>query len=378
MVKKILVFLASSALSLCLLLAVMSAVVLAVFNADNLKKWLNDGRVYDSIVPALLEEAEQTVADNPENGNTNPLKDPGVKEAAGAALSPAFLKTNTEEVVESIDVWLKGEVNRPAFTIELSEAKNTFAAKVGTYATERYAALPDCAPGQIPDTSDVLTVACKVPGYDPAADVQKAVDDLKNSQEFLADTTITASDIKIGEGNDTQPLFERLEGLPRLYQGIQTVPYIFGLLAVAGGIVVLFASETKRRGVKTIATTVVPVGLVLFLQAWLVSVGMDRLYESVNNSNEAGQGLKTVAVNGLKGFGDDFWRSLMTFAVVVTLIGLALVVGLLVTRPKKDDNDPTAPEPEIEQPASHAIHVESHTHEAESHKSDKPVRKIEG
>ncbi|MCW1908657.1 MAG: hypothetical protein KIH63_004930 [Candidatus Saccharibacteria bacterium] len=378
MLKKIIVFLANSFLSLCLLLAVMSAVILAVFNGGNLKKWLNEGQVYDNIVPALLEEAEQAVEENPENGQINPLKDPGVQAAAQAALSPAFLKTNTEEVVDSIDAWLKGEISQPAFTIELSEAKNTFAAKVGTYATERYAALPDCAPGQIPDTSDVLKVACKVPGYDPAADVQKAVDDLKNSQEFLPDTTITASDVKIGEGSDTQPLFQKLEGLPRLYQLVQAIPYVFGFLALGGGVVVLFASETKRRGVKTIASTVVPVGLVLFLQAWLVSVGMDRLYESVNNSTDAGQGLKTVAVNGLQGLGNDFWRSLMTFAVIVTLIGLAMVVGLLVTRQKNDSQQPESTKPAHEEPATEPEPEAAVSPEPKEHKTDKPSRKIEG
>lgn len=370
MIKKIVVFLANSAMSLFLLLAVMSAVLLAVFNATNIKQWLSEGKVYDNIVGALLEQAETAVQEDVEAGKTNPLKDPGVQAAAQKALSPEFLRSNTEEVVDGVSAWLDGKTPQPVFAIELSDVKKTFAANVGTYATERYAALPDCAPGQVPGSTDVLQVTCKVPGYNPEADIQKAVSELQNSPDFLPDETITPEDIKAfgdAQGSEQQPLFQKLEGLPQLNQAIQFVPLVFGLLTVASALTVLFASETKRRGVKTIASTIVPVGLVLFLEAWLVSIGIDRLTESVANSSDAGQSLRQVFVNIVHGLGDDLWRSVMTFAVVVTLSGLALIVGLVLTRPKHDPMPPVEPQ---EPPAGPQPTDE---HQAQASKVDEPA-----
>lgn len=333
MIKKIILFLANSLLSFGLLLAVTAAVLLAVFNADNIKKWLSEGKVYTDLVPALLDEAEARMGDSSEGDTTNPLTDPGVQAAAEKALSPAFLQASTEEVIDSIDDWLKGQVDTPTFTIDLAEVKNSFATDVGDYASQRYASLPECATGQIPDTTDVLKVTCKVGGYDPAADIQQAVDDLKNSKDFLADTTITAEDIVIGDEGDKQPVFQRLEDLPRAMRAVSFLPYVLGVFTAGAAMVVLSVSDSRRRGVKTIASTIIPVGLVLFLEAWLLSVGIERWHRQVTSSADA-SGLERVAVNGMRGLGDDLWRSVMTFAVIITLVGLGLVIGLLVTRHK--------------------------------------------
>jgi hypothetical protein len=333
MVKKIMVLLANTFMSLMLLLAVSSAIFLATFTGTNLKSWLREGKVYDEVIGAALDEAEKDLGAS----EVASLSDPGVREAAKRALSPTFLESSTNEVIDSTSAWVNGVIARPDFAIELQDVKNNFASYVGTYAADRFAALPNCQANQIPASTDVLKVECKPAGYNPEADIQKAVNELKNSDKFLSEEVITIDDFKIESNGQTVLFIDRFQNLPDAYQAYQLAPYLLGGIALISGVIVLLASETRRRGVKIITGTVIPVGLMLFLVAWLVDIGTDRLSREVNATLESGQSLKTILVSVTQLAGDDLWRVVMIWAVIVTTVGLGLAVGLILSHPNKVD-----------------------------------------
>lgn len=340
MLKKFLIFFANSVMSLSLFLAATFAVILITFTGPHIKSWLEKADVYNTVVPAVLDQASTLVNEDGDPDHNNPFNDEGVKQAAKDSITPEFLRSNVEMVIDSVTVWLKGETPRPDFVIELGGVKDTFASNVGTYAADRYAALPECEPGQVPTSDDVLQIECKVPGYDPTADIEKAVGELKNGEEFLADTTISADDIKLGEEGDSEPLFTKIEQAPQAYQGAQWIPVFFGIVALGSALVVLFASPTKRRGVRVIASTITPVGLVLFLEAWLANLGVSRIQEEVARSVDSSDGLKNVALAVVQALGQDMAHWIMVFAAIITGLGLSMIVALILTRQKADTEEP--------------------------------------
>lgn len=378
MLRKILVVIAGSFFSLWLILMVLATAVVMSFTPHNLKDWLNDSNAYDTIVDDIIAQSE-TLNKPEDEEHENPLNDPGLQAAARETLNPGLLRATAEEIIDGTTPWLEGTADRPDFSINLAAIKNDFADRIGTYARTRYAALPVCQAGQVPKSTDILSLDCQPPGFNPEAEIQKSITELKTSDEFLSDTALTAEDIGAGgEGEDKRPLYQRLEKLPGVYEKASMVPFVLGGLALISALIILLASTEKRRGVRRIMTTFYVSGGLLIVTSWLVKYAFDRGMESLTRSADDSKGLQRTAVAVLDQVQQSLNSIILRFGLAFVAIAALLTLYLVLTRHKapKEAETPVSteksaePETETKEAAEPKAKEEKKPAEAKAKKSD--------
>src|SRR5579872_1207340 len=112
--RRVALFFVGGLFSLLLfLLALDIGLIRIVGQPQSIKGILNDSGIYNSIVPGLLSENKQISS----SGGSVPLSDPVVHSAAESTLTPAFLRTNVNQAIDSIYAWLDGKVAQPGFSL---------------------------------------------------------------------------------------------------------------------------------------------------------------------------------------------------------------------------------------------------------------------
>ncbi len=358
MFRKFLVFLASSGFALFLFLTVATGSLVLTLTPNNVKSWLKGSQVYDTIVEDLLKQS-QTLYQGGQGDN--PLKDPGLQAAAKQTFTPAFLQSTAEQVIDGTMPWLEGKVAKPTFAIDVAGVKAAFADNIGAYATKRLASLPVCGPGESPaadgNSDDVLTMTCRPAGYSAEAEIQKTVNELKTNPEFLADTTITADTLQGGENaTDKRPLYEQFNEVPKIYQLARLVPLVLGAIALIDGLIIIFLSTERRRGMRRVAITLGFTVVVLLGQVWLVNFGIAKAQERLSSPSSVTGGLQTTGVAVLKEVQQDLTHFILLFSVGFLAVAALLVLYLVLTRTKTTkpgSKVSTAPPEEL--PAVHPL-----------------------
>ena len=332
MLKKIIVFFAASSFSLLLILAVSVTIIATTITPNRVKSWLRHSDVYTTIVDDIIRQSKTL---NKSNAGSSPLDDPGIQDAAKKSFTPSFLQSSAEQIIDGTAPWLKGNAPRPAFQVDLTGVKGTFADNVGAYATTRYAALLACALGQAPANADVLSITCRPAGFDPAPEIQKAVNDLKNSKDFLGTTTITPDTLSKDNNGDSRPIEERLKIVPKVYRAIQIAPLVLGGLALLDGLIVVFASSTKRKGLRRIVGSLWSTGIALGVEVALGAYGLKKAQDKLAGDATINPSLQRTLNSLLRAASNDFLRVTMICTAVIVGAAFLITVYLLATRSKK-------------------------------------------
>lgn len=238
--RKFLVFLAGTSVTFLLMSVAFTATVALTFTPANLKSWLNASDVYDTIVSDIFKQSQDALAEG--SGNPEIINQTAVREAAAKAFTPEFLQASTEQFIDGLVPWLEGRVALPTFQISVSDVKTAFAQNIGDFARNHYNSLPPCAPGQLPDTSDILSVPCKVKGISIDAEAQKIVNKVLDSKEFLPEPVLSAQTWTSSEGENKKSVFENISYVPKIYQWSRIAPFVLGVLAIAALAVIIFLS----------------------------------------------------------------------------------------------------------------------------------------
>lgn len=258
---------------------------------DKVKSIIKDSGIYSSAVSGVIEESLKEQAKD-QSGEEKlediPLDRPEIKAAAEKAFTPEFLQTSTEQFIDGTYRWLDGEVEKPDFSIDLSDAKDTLFDNIVTYAKERTETLPACEPGEIPEEVDIFNAECVPAGFNIDSEIARVRSDLDNG-EFLEDTTLTADDIGKKEGQPAGATFtDNLAQLPRAYQNIQLAPLFLAGLAALAALMIIFASVTKRKGMRRVAITLVAAGLILLIGTVALDAGLSRAQNAAIGSEDVG------------------------------------------------------------------------------------------
>jgi hypothetical protein len=311
-----------------------------------MKMWLKDGGVYGHIVSDILSDNKTL---NKDTGQTNSnrkiaLDDPGIKAVASKTFSPEFLQTTVEKVIDGTTPWLNGKTPKPTFQIDISQVKNEFADNIGVYARSRYDALPVCAGSQPTNTDDILTISCRPPGYNPAPEVQKAVTDLKTSPDFLGQTSFNSDNLTTGNGNDKQPLFQKLDKAPRVYRLAKLAPIVLGVLSLLDALIIIFWSTVRRSGIRRVATSLYLTGGLLMLEVWGIGFGLGRATDKISSSSSDHKSLQTTAISVIEQIQKSINHSVLIFAVSFLVIAALFTIYLIASRQKIHKTDESKPE----------------------------------
>jgi hypothetical protein len=232
-----------------------------------LKKWLSSGNVYQKLPAAFINQAarEQGKEQNPDGSDIS-LSDPNVKQAAEQALSPAFFQRSVEGVIDGSFHWLDGQKTKPDFNVDVLSVKQNFADNLGSYFKQRYQALPVCANGALPSSTDLLKINCRP--SDGNFDIDQAISDQKllilQNKDFLGQSSITADSLGDSDQGNQSKVFDQ-KAIPRAYRAFRLSPLVFAGLAVLSGLIVVLLCEVKKFGVRKLGWRFIVAGILALL-----------------------------------------------------------------------------------------------------------------
>lgn len=242
-------------------------------NPARVKQALKDSGVYERI-PAVI--YDNSVDSNSTTSASIPLKSPVVRQAAIDTFNPVFVQKSAENLIDGTYGWLDGQTNAPQFTIDLKAAKDNFARVL----SERLGKLPKCSAEQQAKIKkfDAFSSTCLPAGIDVAAAKKEVVKETANSDNFLKETKIDASTFKDSDG---KPVFDNYSEVPKTYQAALRIPYIAGAICLLLGAGVVYASKTRREGLKKLSKLLVISGFFVAL----VPIAVSHLIENILKSS---------------------------------------------------------------------------------------------
>lgn len=257
--RKLLFWFSRFILHTSLLLAISTATTASLFGSPNaIKDVLSKSGAYDQVLDDVLKKAGQ---DNQE-GEENPLKDPKIQELIKQVFTPQRQQSIVENVADGTYRWLDGKVDKPDFKIDLSDAKVIIADGVATHGIERLKTLPVCK--RAPSTIDPFSAECRPPNINYDKEKERLKNEMLNHKDFLPEPVITID--SLAKDQSGQTFVDKFGKLPDAFRVMKMLPWIFFLVALlaAGGVV--FAAESKRKGISIVGRTMFWDGLfILFI-----------------------------------------------------------------------------------------------------------------
>ncbi|HVV25542.1 MAG TPA: hypothetical protein VHC21_00710 [Candidatus Saccharimonadales bacterium] len=295
--RKVGVFLLSVILFVSLLgFALSVSAGIAVTHPQKVKNWLNQSNVYGAFVTDAINQAKQSAGDDSGSSTSSSsvvsLNDAAVQQIARSTFSSKTLQGDVNTFVNSNYDWLKGKTSTPDFKVDLTSAKQTFADKVGDYVQTYLTSLPVCTDAQLSEINtqdiDPLDLTCRPAGVLPSTVSAQVSDDIANSNAFLSNPVITATNLDPKGDTETTPYYQNLSGLPKVYQFGTKIPLIAGIIALASLLGVIFVAKRHRQGLRVAAIVLALAGVVLVIIKFLSNHITDKVQHHVL-SNSTGQ-----------------------------------------------------------------------------------------
>lgn len=318
---------------------------------ETVKELAAESGVYEKFVTAALETSTQEA--KTANANLSiPLDNIVVIQAAKQALPPSFIEEKANIIIDANYAWLQGKTPAPSFRVDISDAKQNFAQRVGQYITERLKGLPACTDQQLAQIAgtgtavDPLTITCRPATVNAETEGARVTSELQKST-FLQQPVITADTLGREANSQTPTYYADLSQLPRAYQLMQWAPVVLGIVAAISALAVLFLAPYRRRGWRRIGIIFVLAGLILIGTKLVATTAANQLSDRVA-TNVAAE-LAQPRTEFIHHVADTLVKVNLIVGGVLTLLGLAILIYLyLIGRQKKvarpdDFHDAAAP-----------------------------------
>lgn len=312
--------------SVFIFILVTSLVIL--FRPNNIKEWVQESGVYATLSSTIINQGIQQ-----QTATNISFDDPAVQSSIKLALSPKFIESSSETIIDSLFTWLDGSSEKLAFTISTDPVKQVFADDIINYATKRYNSLPACKNNSLPASSDPLTIDCRPP-Y--GVDINQLTADLRTqimqNEDFLPNSALTADTLF-----KNAPVLGSNSVLPDIYRFMQYAPYLlaFSLLVTALSAVAL--NESKRRTVGKVGSILIVSSILAMVALWLTAFGISALRDQLQlqqNSEYAGTYINIV-LSILNALRVDMLKTAGVISIAFALLGTIILVYLKLRSGKK-------------------------------------------
>jgi hypothetical protein len=310
--------------------------LLQVFgNPEPIKKALERSGIYQTVVENALTQTQE------EQGaaaiGSIPLDRPEIQNVIKTAASPELLQAKTENALDAVYAWLRGETPELAFSLELGDVRANLANGIEQYAVQYASSLPACAPGASVDPNNLFNATCLPEGADPAQLAAQAKNNFLQS-EALKETTLDANTIKTDDG---RTLAQSIRAMPNVYRSATWGVSGFGLLALLLTGATILLSSSWRSGLKKVLIVFIAVGALGMIVSQLSSIGMDRVAEAAKTPlKQSAASVAEILLNNLR----NWW---LWYSIALIAIGIAALAALYFTKPGqevgKDKEDAIAP-----------------------------------
>jgi hypothetical protein len=314
------------------------------------KKLVAESGIYDSVIPNVLQQTKSIQT----SVGTISASDPAIQSAANSAISPQFVKQNTETAIDSVYKWLDGSIAQPDFKIDLSSAKANFADSVASGVQQRLGSLPACTTAQSVALTaggqfDAINAPCLPRGVTPESAAAQVKDSIVGSKDFLDQTNLSAANIK-NEGSNQSVFNDQLKQAPKQYQKAKKTPLILSILTILTGAGIVFLSSTWRKGLRHIGINLVVIGVLMLIFSWGLNRAVStKVVPKIKVDNVVlQQDIRNLATDITQQIDKNYWF----FGGLYTVLGAGVIAAVELHR-RKSSQPTTATEENLE-PRAHS------------------------
>lgn len=273
---------------------------------------LSRNNVYEKVVSSLLEtNKEQSLT----VGGDITLDNPEIQKIISDAFPAKELEQHTNTVINAAYDWLEQENSVFTFRIDLSGNKQQLAEGISDYAINRLKSLPPCT--DFSSEIDPFSATCQPLFIDFESERAVLVEQFVNEAGFLEETVITEKSIF----KDQNESFEtKYTDAPILYSLATVSPLYVSLLLILLALIVIFASSSKKVGIRKIGKGLVGTGVSLIFFTVVFSFILPRITGSMSILQTSGEGVDTLLNKVALDFSRDYaWMTIKICAPLIVL-----------------------------------------------------------
>ncbi|HEX4773894.1 MAG TPA: hypothetical protein VH234_00020 [Candidatus Saccharimonadales bacterium] len=331
---------------------------IAFSHPDKIEAWLNQSDFYGHFVSNAIDQAKKS-ANSTENQGPVTLSDTAVQQAAQSAFPTQLLQNSVKIFLDANYAWLEGKTAQPSFTIDLTQAKQSFATQVGQYVQDHINSLPVCSAQQLAalgnvNSVDPLNITCRPLQLSAPAEAQLVTQRIQNSDGFLSNPVISANNISPNGGSSGQPYYQKYSELPKLYRLGVMLPWVYAVVALVCTLGIIFLVPRKRWGLRRIGSTLAIAGAILVASKFVADAGLKQAEKHIFSNASVGQ-LQQALTDFLQRAEHQLVKTDLLFGLGYLLLALIVLVVLLSTRnrvKKPSSKSSQAPLPATDQPQS--------------------------
>jgi hypothetical protein len=324
------------AVNIILLVSVLNATLL---DRDQVKGWLNQTGVYENLINNFIApQIRQSFAADPQ---TKILTADMMVDSLNQSLPPAFVKTQTEKVVNSSYDWLSGKTDRVEFTIPLEQPAEQFYATIRSRLIANLQALPPCRTATA--TYDQITSATCLPRSitaETAAD--QIVGQIKTEGQLFA-PTITEQTFTPPSGQ--QDNIGTLTAIPTTLHWLYWIHVLSWPLAIAAAASLIYLNQPRIKGIRTIGFRILLPGFVYLLIGYAAVRRGDTLHVAVLIPETATTPVPAMLDPLLHTSLAAIGQAMILFGGIATAIGAVLVIAFIVLAHKQKKTPLETPPP---------------------------------
>lgn len=300
------------------------------------KNTLAESGIYDRVAASdmLLENSHLSSMASSNEMITAALSD---------SISPSYVKNSSEKLVDAIYAYVHGDMATLELAVDVGDVKAQFANNVAMRVKQKFDSLPVCTELKIPSTSieSLLEATCTPVGVSSQQASEDAKTEIMNTALFSNDRLDLAGLVGARESSLVALLTDLRTAYPYFIALVYGLPAL-GLVLAA---IILFLSSPRRRGIKSLANTLLSAGIIngvmALIATWLTEVFF--MGDSIPNDSQAASGFENLLPNLLSSFA-GWW---LGGAGVLLGLSILLYIILALTRPPEPEptSQPQSPAP---------------------------------
>lgn len=330
--------------SLVVFLAIpLCGVSTIVKNSDTVKTWIDDSGLYTKIgdllqemIPAFLgdsrtDNAYMIEALQDENSELSVI--------VGKLLDPEVLKTNTEDAVDGLYAWMKGDTDYPVIDFALIESEEDLEDLLVTALKVKIENLPVCSSVSSSNTDVYDDMKCKPSDLDTDSLEQSLREEFSSSEEVQQMMDSMRFQTKAEDFNA-----ETTKKVQRVYQIITYLPAILiSLFLILLAVIMLLIPGFKTRfvfpGIQIILNSItwILIRFVTISQLGKIVAGIEN--QVYVEGNEAMNSMFSSSMSGIfRSILEDVLARIGLIAFISLGVGIVLVVLGSVLKPKEEES----------------------------------------
>lgn len=330
--RKFALFVSFSLLPTALLsFGLLFAVHQVLGNPAHVKGALDKSGVYDAALTTLVKQATDKAGTR--GGEATDSGQQAVQTAINEAVPPAYLKEQTNKLLDGVYAWLQGDSQQIQFNLDLTPVKTKLVDSLSSQARARAQTLPTCNAAVAMDLQDIdpFSAECLPPGVTPDAVANEARRQVLDSDMFK-NSSITPQTIAKDNG---KPLEEQLKPVSNIYKLAWRSAIIAGVAAVVFTVAGILLSRPRLGGIKRASIAYLSVGVTTVVLGLASSFLTSKLADALNKDNNVA--LQAKLAEAVRLLTNDLRTWWVGFGALLIVLAIA---GLVFYRFKKESASP--------------------------------------